>query len=205
MTVSCCGGGFKLITLAPAGAPWEAAGGAWIVAPIEGIYAGGVVSGSRLWSRRGVGGCRTWGLVGWGPSGLSCREIGCGESRWRGLGARRSHLIQERLHALDARGERPNRLRDRVDPLGQGFSALTAPAELVLHLSELAEALGDSWGVVHGPCTVGPGLHPVVQLALRRPNAILKIAYHAMDSRQRSIHGLMSASTLPDVVGEVAG
>ena len=117
-----------------------------------------------LWCRGGVGGCHarwlwrgmpaTWGLMGRGPSGLGCREIGCGESRWRGLGARRSHLIQERLHALDARGERPNRLRDRVDPLGQGFSALTAPAELVLHLSELTEALGDPWGVVHGPCAV---------------------------------------------------
>ena len=143
--------------------------------------------------------------MGRGPSGLGCGEIRCGEGGWRGLGARRSHLIQERLRALDARGERPNRLRDRVDPLGQGFSALTAPTELVLHLSELTEALGDPWGVVHGPCAVGPGLHPIVQLALRRPNAILKIAHHAMDSRQRAIHGLMSASTLPDVVGEVAG
>ena len=121
--------------------------------------------------------------MGRGPSGLGCGEIRCGEGGWRGLG--------------DVRGQRANRLRDRVDPLGQGFSALTAPTELVLHLR--------AWGVVHGPCAVGPGLHPIVQLALRRPNAILKIAHHAMDSRQRAIHGLMSASTLPDVVGEVAG
>ena len=171
--------------------------------------------GESLRSRRGVGGCRarqlrrsvpaSWGLVRWGSGGLGCRDIGCWESRWWGLRAGCSHLVQEGLHVLDASGDRPDRLRDRVDPEGQGFGALTAPAKLVLNLFELAEAFQDSGGVVHGPCAVGPALHPVVQLALRRPNAILKIAHHAMDSRQRRFHGLMSASTLPDVVGEVAG
>ena len=100
------------------------------------------------------------GLVGWGPSGLGCREVGCRERRRRGFGARRSHFVQERLHALDAGRERSNRLRDGVDSEGQSFGALTAPVELVLHLSELAEALGDPGGVVQGPCTVGPGISP---------------------------------------------
>ena len=52
VTVSCCAGGLRLITLAPDGIPW----GAPIVAPIDGMYAGGVVRGCPCGAGEGLAG-----------------------------------------------------------------------------------------------------------------------------------------------------